>query len=137
MARELTKKQKGFVKDYVATGNGVKSAQNNYKTKNYNSAGAVACKELKKVKIQKAILSIANQIPDSLLVKKHLALLNKTQGKKKEIDVLAVKAGLEMAYKLKGIYAPEKHEVAVTEIKGIEMINPQSNDRRKNKIGAD
>lgn len=63
-------------------------------------------------------------LPDSLLAKKHQALLNKEEVRLKnnnetgeidviptgQIDVQAVAKGLEMAYKLKGSYAPEKHE---------------------------
>ena len=36
MARQLTKKQRGFVKDYVKEGNGVKAALQNYDTVKYN-----------------------------------------------------------------------------------------------------
>lgn len=65
-------------------------------------------------------------LPDSLLAKRHKELLNKQEVITKnnmttgevdviptgEMDVQAVKAGLDMAYKLKGAYAPEKHETA-------------------------
>jgi hypothetical protein len=61
-------------------------------------------------------------VTDELLAQKHLELLNKrevairnnvTSGEIEviptgELDVQAVKAGLDMAYKLKGSYAPEK-----------------------------
>lgn len=50
--------------------------------------------------------AIEDALPDELLAEKHLALLNKMQGE--EIDVNAVKYGLDMAYKIKGTYAPEK-----------------------------
>lgn len=63
---------------------------------------------------------MSTYLPDELLGEKHLALLNKeeivTKNNMKsgeidviptgEIDVQAVKAGLDMAYKLKGRYAP-------------------------------
>lgn len=72
--------------------------------------------------------SIAQSIPDVLLSERHLELLNKRETKnvtvkKKDIngiektvtkkvdigpDVFAVKHGLDMAYKIKGTYAPEK-----------------------------
>lgn len=118
----LTKKEKGFVKDYVETGNGVQSALENYDTDDYNTAGVIAHENLKKPKIINAIKSIAEQIPDDLIVRKHLALLNKEEVITKnnmttgeidviptgQIDVQAVKAGLDMTYKLKGLYAPEK-----------------------------
>ena len=61
-------------------------------------------------------------IPDSLLAAKHLELLNKYEVVTKnnmttgevdvietgQIDAQAVKSGLDMAYKLKGKYAPDK-----------------------------
>ena len=64
-----------------------------------------------------------NYIPDELLAKRHKELLNKrevfrvfnhTTGEyEKELadtpDTNAVKAGLDMGYKLKGKYAAEKH----------------------------
>ncbi len=46
-------------------------------------------------------------IPDKLLGEKHLLLLNKVD-EKGEIDVQAVSKGLDMGYKIKGAYAPEK-----------------------------
>lgn len=111
----LTKKEKGFVKDYVKTGNGTEAALKNYDTKKYNTASAIATENLKKPHIVKAILSIADQIPDKLLAKRHLELLNKREHIKidDEIedvgpDTQAVSKGLDMAYKLKGAYAPEK-----------------------------
>lgn len=120
--QRLSKKELGFVKDYVKSGNGVRSALKNYDTKDYNTANQIAIQNLQKPTIQKAILSIAEQIPDNLLVTKHLELLNKKEVITRnnvssgEIEVLptgqidsqAVKAGLDMAYKLKGIYAPDK-----------------------------
>ena len=107
MARDLTKKQKGFVKDYVETGNGTQSALKNYDTIDEDVAGVIATQNLGKLKIQNAI---ADALPDELLKEKHLALLNKID-KDGEIDVVAVKAGLDMAYKIKSSYAPEKHDI--------------------------
>lgn len=49
-------------------------------------------------------------LPDSLIASKHRALLNKVD-KEGEIDVQAVKAGVDMGYKLKGAYAPEKKDI--------------------------
>lgn len=124
----LTKKQRGFVKDYVKTGNGVESALENYDTKDYSTAGNIASDNLRKPKIIKAILSIADQIPDNLLVKKHLELLNvpkitrtsvqgETVTEEESVDTQALKAGLDMAYKLKGVYAAEKRETINLDVK--------------------
>ena len=49
-------------------------------------------------------------LPDSLLASKHKELLNKIDDKG-QIDVQAVKAGLDMAYKINGSYAPEKKDI--------------------------
>ncbi len=125
MTERLTKKEKGFVKDFVETGNGTKSALNNYDTDDDNVAANIASVNLTKPKIQNAILSIAEQIPDSLLVEKHLELLNVPKKVRtyikgdltdeyEEIDSQAIKAGLDMAYKLKGSYASEKRTIDIT-----------------------
>lgn len=113
---QLSKKEKGFVKDIVKGETGTQAILNNYDTDNENVAGVMASQNLGKLKIQNAIKSIAEQIPDSLLVEKHLALLNKTDRKfnaegqctSEEIDAQAVGKGLEMAYKVKGTFAPDK-----------------------------
>lgn len=48
----LTKKEKGFADKYLETGHGVQSALDNYDTKDYSTAGAIASQNLKKLKIQ-------------------------------------------------------------------------------------
>jgi len=122
MKDKLTKKDKIFVKAIVETGNGTASAKKAYGYKDDNVAGVMANKRLRKVKIQKAIKSIADSIPDNLLIEKHIALLNKEEVVTKnnmstgEVDIIktgqidpqAVKAGLDMAYKIKGTYANVK-----------------------------
>lgn len=55
MATKLSKKEKGFAKDYIDTGNGVQSAMNNYDVSSYSSAGAIASQNLKKLRIQSYI----------------------------------------------------------------------------------
>jgi len=47
------------------------------------------------------------QLPDKLLAEKHRELLEATDDNGK-IDVNAVRSGIDMGYKLKGKYAPEK-----------------------------
>lgn len=113
---KLTKKEKGFVKDYVETGNGVQSALKNYDTEDYSTAGNIASENLKKPRIQNAILSIAEQIPDDLLVQVHIEGLNasrtiKTDDEGAEIvepDYAVRHKYLDTAHKLKGTYAPDK-----------------------------
>lgn len=48
-------------------------------------------------------------LPDDFLAKKHRELLE-AKTKDKKIDVTAVSKGLDMGYKLKGNYAPEKKQ---------------------------
>lgn len=50
--QKLTKKEKGFADDYLETGHGVESALKNYDTEDYNTAGAIASQNLRKLKIQ-------------------------------------------------------------------------------------
>ena len=104
---ELTKKQKGFVKDYVETGNGTQAVLNNYDTKDEHTAAVIASENLTKPAIVK---SIQEALPDELLAEKHLALLNKTEIKRTfdhssgewidietgQIDAQAVSKGLDL-----------------------------------------
>lgn len=116
---KLTKKESDFAKEYARTGNGTQSALKAYDTKSVTVAGSMATENLKKPKIIKAIQSIADRIPDELLVKKHLELLNVPKVKRvyikgemmsevEETDSQAIGKGLDMAYKIKGYYAPDK-----------------------------
>lgn len=131
-ARKLTKKERGFIGDYIETGNGAEAARRNYniggkggsltKIKAELTAGAIATENLKRPIIQKAI---AERLPDELLEERHLELLNKREvfkefnGEGRMIDqpeTQAVSRGLDMAYKIKGAYAPEKHLVIATQV---------------------
>lgn len=107
----LTKQDKIFVREVITTGNKTQSAIKAYgKTNNYNSARVKGHKQLTRVNIQKAIKSIADSIPNDLLVKRHKELLNKREYNKvdKEMieapDTQAVSKGLDMAYRIKGLY---------------------------------
>lgn len=113
--KKLSKKQKGFADDYINTRNGTKSAQQNYIVKTENTAAAIAYENLRKPHIENYIASV---LTDELLSTKHLALLNKMD-ESGNIDVQAVKAGLDMGYKIKGSYAAEKRtiELDLTDIK--------------------
>lgn len=115
MANELTKKEAGFVKDYVETGHGTNSALNNYDTTDYSTAGNIASENLKKPKIQNAIKSIAESISDEDLVRVHTEGLQAVSGSgdNTQIDFSVRHKYLDSAYKLKGSYAAEKKEVSV------------------------
>lgn len=117
---KLTRKQKGFVKDYAKTGNGSLAVKNNYDVdpNDDNTSASIASENLRKPNIQRAI---AEMIPDELLGEKHLALLNKID-EKGEIDVQAVSKGLDMGYKIKGSYAPEKTVNMNIEVESSEEI---------------
>ncbi len=119
MIDKLTKREQGYVKDLASGKSGIQAVKNNFKVKNDNSASAYSSKLKKKPKVIKRLLSIADQIPDKLLVEKHLELLNvpkkvrtfikgELSNEYEEVDSNALKAGLDMAYKLKGSYSPEK-----------------------------
>lgn len=146
MIQKLTKKQRGFVKDYLATGNGTQAALNNYDIQSKEPervASVIAAENLVKPSIVKAVESVLSK---ELLTEKHLELLEQTRidyfvfPKWMEDDeivihvedatgikVLNVKEtekgkmafyaiadaqargkALDLAYKLRGDYAPEK-----------------------------
>lgn len=121
MAKRLTPKEKGFVKDYLATGNGTEAAIKNYDTTSRKVASVIAAENLAKPRIQSVIL---DALPDELLSKVHREGLeanrvisaNITYGDadEKTNDFIEVPDHavrhkyLESAYKLKGSFAPEK-----------------------------
>lgn len=124
--RPLTKKERGFIKDIANGESGIQAVKRNYNPSTTNAANAMAVQIKKRPAVIKKLLSIADSLPDKLLIEKHLALLNKKEVVTKnnmttgeiavvetdEIDVQAVSKGLDLAYKLKGSFAEEKHSVA-------------------------
>lgn len=61
MARQATKKQRGFAKDYVETGNGTQSALKNYDTKSPEVAAVIATENLSKPKVRELIDNFAEK----------------------------------------------------------------------------
>ncbi len=61
MARVATKKQRGFAKDYVETGNGTQAALKNYDTKSPDVAASIAVENLGKPKVRELIDSFAEK----------------------------------------------------------------------------
>lgn len=106
MATELTKKEKGFIKDYLETGNGTEAALKNYDTEDKNIAASIASQNLTKLKIQNEIRSIADSLPDEDLIKVHKEGLQATADDMPDYSVRH--KYLDSAYKLKGAYAPDK-----------------------------
>ena len=103
----------------------VKAATDAGYSKSYAESGDL-------VKSETWIKLVDSVIPDSLILAKHRALLEKhekiykTDRKGKiivqdtgEIDVQAVKAGIDFAYKVKGRNAPEKFEVEQTGLQSL------------------
>lgn len=73
MKTKLTKKQRGFVKDYLATGNGTEAAANNYAVSTDGVAAQIAYENLRKPDIQEAI---GGALSKESLDAKHTQLLN-------------------------------------------------------------
>lgn len=79
----LTRKQLGFVKDYVETGNGTKAALRNYDVVDDNTAASIASENLRKPQIVQAV---QDALPEDLLAKKHLELLNASHAERINFD---------------------------------------------------
>lgn len=102
--RKLTKKQRGFVKDYIKTENATEAAARNYRVANRNVANNIGAENLAKPSIR---VAIQEALPDELLAKVHLEGLS---AEFKGIPDYGVRHKyLDSAYKLKGSYAAEKH----------------------------
>lgn len=113
----LTKKEKGFVKDYLETGNGTQSALKNYDTEDENTAAVIASENLRKPKIAALI---EEKLPDEELFQIHREGLYasrevwKNNNETKQIEHVSDEPDyavrhkyLDSAYKLKGKYSPE------------------------------
>jgi phage terminase small subunit len=141
MLEKLSKKDQEFISEVALTGNNRQSALKVYGGKNNNSASVNANKKLKKPEFQEALielkLSLAERLPDDLLNEKHIALLNAIDDKG-QMDTQAVSKGLDMGYKLKGAYAPDKSinlnlngDIVATE--ELEALADQLNELARNK----
>lgn len=119
MARALTKKRRGFVKDYVKTGNATEAAVRNFDVKDREVAKSVGSELLTfpdvKEAVEKITRALAERIPDDLLEKVHIEGLAATQGRftpEGELiqlpDYSTRHKYLDSGFKLKGAYAPEK-----------------------------
>lgn len=65
--QRLTKKQKGFVDDFVLTENGTQSALKNYDTTDYKTASVIASENLDKPSIQVAIEETKKSLKNALI----------------------------------------------------------------------
>lgn len=157
MAKKLSKKEKGFIRDYVKTGNGTQSIMNNYNAKSEHVAGVMAVENLAKPRIQEVIKSIADRIPDELLERVHIEGLNANRvisanitygdADEKTNDFIEVPDHavrhkfLDSGYKLKGIYAPEKKDIttqgerlSTIPMEAIEIIEADLKKRKTNEL---
>lgn len=137
----LTKKQRGFVKDYLKTGIGSLAVKENYDVSDDATARAMASENLTKPNIKKAI---EDALPDDLLARVHLEGLNAT--KRSNVGGMKIGIGtdgkvndfghtdidepdyavrhkyLDSAYKIKGSYAPEKSVNVNVEVEASPVI---------------
>ena len=114
MATRLTKKERAFVKEIVKGKNGTNAALAVYDTTSVLTAASLASVNLAKPKIAQAI---KEALPDEMLDQIHREGLYATRSVfNDDGEVVAEDADfnvrakyLDMAYKRKGTYAPEKH----------------------------
>ncbi len=132
MASRLSNKERGFVKDYLKTGNGTLAIKQNYDVKNDNTAAALASEYLRKPKIQTLV---DEAFPDDELYKLHREGLY-------DEDLIVRHKYLESAYKLKGSYAPDKsvnvnietHQISPAMLELAKKLDEQRNS--KGSIGS-
>lgn len=152
---KLTKQDQEFVKEVAVTGNQTQAAKKAYGITSDKYAGKKGSLLVANGSINTAIAevkrSLAERIPDDLVNEKHLALLNKKEMKRTfnaeigewievatgDVDTQAVSKGLDMAYKLKGSYAPDKTinlnlEADITNPKARELAEKYENELKKN-----
>ena len=112
---KLTKKQRGFVNDYVKDENGTKAVLNNYNVKDESVASSVSTENLRKPYIAEAIeikrkslkqALIDKGITEDYLVDKVEVLLNAIDDRGK-CDYTAIDKGLKHASSWYGVENPE------------------------------
>lgn len=64
MAQKLTKKQEGFAKDYIETGNATLAVKENYNVSSDNSAAVAGSRLLRNTKVQEYIESKAEKVSE-------------------------------------------------------------------------
>lgn len=135
--------EKAFLKEYLENGNnGTAAVKKVFPPMAEGSARVKASWLLTRPNI---LALVDNVIPDSLLRRKHMQLLNKTEKKVvqgeviTDIDTQAVSKALDMAYKLKGSYAAEKKEISgslnTIPPEELEALAKQINDAKRSNSG--
>jgi hypothetical protein len=108
----LSVKQRRFVAEYCRSGNGTQAALAAYDTNDPGTAHAIASENLRKPAIQDAVNELldAEGLSDEKLLAIHAHYLALCTSADPRLKALGLKV-LDMAYKLKGAYAPERHRI--------------------------
>ena len=108
----LSVKQRRFVAEYVRSGNGTEAALVAYNTDDARTAHAIASENLRKPAIQEAVADLldAGGLSDEKLLAIHAYYLTLSTSPDPRLKAIGLKA-LDMAYRLKGAYAPERHRI--------------------------
>ena len=115
MPRKPTLKQKKFIKEYLKTGNGSKSALKVYSTDNYESASVIAHKTLQSDTVKTYMQKIMEKqgLSDKKLTKS-LDKVIEAGVSDKALDSVKPKdslKGIEMAFKLKDRFPAERKRI--------------------------
>src|SRR5262245_46301323 len=111
-ATALTIKQRRFVKHYLETGNGTEAAMVAYDVADRNTARSIGTENLRKPAVQDAVAELldAGGLRDEKLLAIHAHYLGLCTSDNPRLKAIGLKA-LDMAYRLKGAYAPERHRI--------------------------
>lgn len=144
VANRLNKREQGFIKDIVKGKTATQAVKDNFPNMKPVSAQPYGSRLMKKEKVIKRILKLGDTIPDKLIRERILDLLNKKEvvvaGKDPEIiatgeiDVQAVKAGVDMSLKIKGHYAPIRVKDVSDNKTGLEGLTNEELLKRLDKI---
>ena len=123
MDDKLTKQDKKFVEKVIETGNLTKSAQEAYDIEDPNYAGKKGSLKVREGKIQQAIQTLADRIPDDKLHEVIMEGLNagkkifKNNNSTGEVEEVGYEADyavrhkyLDTSLKLKGLYEEDKQK---------------------------
>ena len=113
---KLTKKQRGFVKDYVKDENGTKAAINNYNVKDESVAASISTENLRKPYIAEAIEKKRKSLKEALIdegidekkIAQTIKVLIDARDEKGNKDFTAIDKGLKHATNIYGVEDPEK-----------------------------
>ena len=136
----LTFREQGFVQD-VLTGKKIREAvKKNYNTSTDNSADVIGQSILGRPRVQQALMDLMDKtgVSDRRLVErlKHMIFDAKKEIITKDGDLVEVNdnsaslKGLDMAFKIKGAYAPERHEMLGVNVSIYQNLSDEELERR-------